>query len=107
MDIVPTFCDFAGITPSAESRRIALRPSCNGQAQPRPHVTPVGLALNGHAPARQNGRVPCPLEPGLRRQCTSHLRFDSAAREGRMLRTEIYKFIAFNRGSGRSSCLIC
>ncbi len=67
MDIVPTFCDFAGIAPPAEARGISLRPSCNGQAQPRPHVT-------------------------------SHLRFDSAEREGRMLRTERYKYIAFNSG---------
>lgn len=39
------------------------------------------------------------LRPIDRVYVTSHLRFDSEQREGRMLRTERYKYIAFNSGA--------
>ncbi len=62
MDILPTFCDFAGIPAPANARGASLR------------------------------------QPQQRNYITSHLRFDSEQREGRMLRTERYKYIAFNQG---------
>jgi arylsulfatase A-like enzyme len=67
MDILPTFCDVAGVKPPPVMRGQSLRASFRGEAQPRSYVT-------------------------------SHLRFDSEAREGRMLRTERYKYVAFNSG---------
>jgi arylsulfatase A-like enzyme len=67
MDIMPTFCDYAGIPAPAGVRGISLRPSLEGKSQPREFVT-------------------------------SHLRYDSAAREGRMLRTQRFKYVVHNSG---------
>ncbi|MDX2269811.1 MAG: sulfatase-like hydrolase/transferase [Bryobacter sp.] len=67
LDIVPTFCDFAGLSAPPNQRGQSLRPSLSGQAQPREYIA-------------------------------SQLRFDSPGREARMLRTERYKYIAYNSG---------
>jgi arylsulfatase A-like enzyme len=67
MDIMPTFCDYAGTTAPAGMRGVSLRLSLEGKAQPREFVT-------------------------------SQLRYDSLAREGRMLRTERYKYVVYNCG---------
>ena len=68
IDILPTFCDLAGVSAPPVVRGHSLRAALAGKPQPRNHVT-------------------------------SHLRFDSASREGRMLRTERYKYVAFNSGA--------
>jgi arylsulfatase A-like enzyme len=62
LDILPTFCDAAQVTPPAPLRRQSL------------------------------------LKPVTRTYVTSHLRLDSAAREGRMLRTARHKYVAYNSG---------
>lgn len=69
LDILPTFCDYAGVRAPAGVRGVSLRPSLEG------------------------------CNPQPREAVTSHLRFDSAAREGRMLRTPRYKYVAFNSGA--------
>jgi arylsulfatase A-like enzyme len=69
MDILPTFCDYAGIEAPPDFRGRSLRPDLEG----------------GTVPAREF--------------VTSHLRFETAEREGRMLRTERYKYIVHNTGS--------
>ena len=63
-DLVPTFCDIAGLT-----RPVDLQG--------------VGLTKD---------------DPGSRRFVVSELRYGTEAREGRMVRTNRYKYAAFNNG---------
>jgi arylsulfatase A-like enzyme len=67
LDIVPTFCDYAGIPAPENMRGQSLRKSLSGEAQPREYIV-------------------------------SQLRFDGPGREGRMLRTDRYKYVVFNSG---------
>lgn len=67
LDILPTFCDFAGVVPPKDVRGVSLRPSLAGKSLAREHVA-------------------------------AHLRYETAAREGRMIRTARYKYIAHNTG---------
>ncbi len=68
-DILPTFCDYAGVKPPADARGVSLRPVLEGgKALDRPWVA-------------------------------GELRYGDASREGRMIRSERFKYVAFNGGA--------
>lgn len=69
LDILPTFCDYAGAKTPADARGVSLRAACeSGAAADRPYVV-------------------------------SELRYGDAAREGRMVRSSRYKYVRFNSGA--------
>ena len=68
LDILPTFCDYAGISPPAVIRGTSLRPAIEGRPLDRPFAV-------------------------------SELRYGGPEREGRMMRSDHYKYIVFNGGA--------
>jgi len=70
LDILPTFCDYAGVSAPPGMRGRSLRPLFEGGAWSRELVA-------------------------------SELRYGSAEREGRMIRTARHKYIRFNSGARR------
>jgi arylsulfatase A-like enzyme len=69
LDILPTFCDYAGVAPPAGMRGKSLRGAIEGTGWDRRHVVSE-LSV-----------------------------FGDAGREGRMLRTRRFKYIVFNGGA--------
>lgn len=66
-DIMPTFCDYAGLAAPPDMRGISLRKTLEGSAQARPFVV-------------------------------SELQYGEPFRQGRMLRSHRYKYVAFAGG---------
>ncbi len=67
-DILPTFCDYAGIAPPKTIHGVSLKPVVEGR-------------------------------PIVREFAVSELRYGSAEREGRMLRSTRFKYVVFNSGA--------
>lgn len=73
LDILPTFCDYAGIPAPPDMRGLSLRTA----------------AAQSTAPATQPAREFIAAE----------LRYQNASRDGRMIRTARYKYIVFRSGA--------
>lgn len=69
LDIVPTLCDYAGVKPPPLMRGISLRGAIEGAANPRPFIV-----------SEQSG-------------------FGGDDRQGRMLRTQRYKYVVYSGGA--------
>jgi choline-sulfatase len=77
IDLMPTLCDYAGITPPAGLPGMSLKETANGKAarDPRQYVVVSDKLIQG---VPVDGRLPTP--------------------EGRMLRGQRYKYVAYSEG---------
>ena len=82
IDLIPTICDYAGITPPPNLPGLSLKATANGGSSkdPRPYVVVSDRLIQG---APIEGRLPTP--------------------DGRMLRGQQYKYCAYSEGVHRES----
>lgn len=82
IDLIPTLCDYAGITPPPDLPGLSLKDTANGKSltDPRKYVVVSDRLAQG---AAVDGRIPKP--------------------DGRMLRAQRYKYCAYSEGQHRES----
>ena len=82
IDLIPTICDYAGITPPPNLPGLSLKGTANGDnsRDPRKYVVVSDRLIQG---AAVDGRLPTP--------------------DGRMVRGQQYKYCAYSEGTHRES----